>query len=90
MNEICKEAIETFGIEAQKRMLIEECGELLTAIAQEFRNRTNKEDIITELADVSIMVEQMAIAYGYDDFQTEQNIKLLRLKERINKHKLKQ
>ena len=83
MTDICQQAIDTFGIESQKRMLVEECGELLTAIAREYRHRANRQDIITELADVSILVEQIALAYGYADFKAERDFKLTRLKHRI-------
>lgn len=64
--------------------LVEECGELLDVIAKSYRNRAGKDDIITELADVSIMVEQMAFFYGLGEFRAEKERKLLRLKERLS------
>lgn len=78
-------AINAYGIDAQKWMLIEECGELLNAIAKLKRGRSSKEDIITELADVHIMVEQMAFFFGWTDFLYEKERKLNRLEERLNK-----
>lgn len=74
------------GIIKQQWMLIEECGELLNAIAKSKRDRAGKDEIITELADVSIIVEQMAFFYGEEDFNKEKERKLLRLKERLQKH----
>ena len=79
-------ALNTHGIIKQQWMLIEECGELLNAIAKSKRNRAGKDEIITELADVSIIVEQMAFFYGEEDFNKEKERKLLRLKERLQKH----
>ena len=76
----------TFGIEKQTFMLVEECAELLNAVAKMKRERAKKEDIITELADVSIMVEQLAFFYSWDDFKNERERKLTRLEYRINHH----
>lgn len=78
-------ALNRYGIIAQKWMLIEECGELLNAFAKLERGRATKEDIITELADVHIMVEQMAFFYGLEDFLTEKERKLVRLNERLKR-----
>lgn len=78
-------ALNRYGIIAQTWMLIEECGELLNAFAKLKRGRANKEDIITELADVHIMVEQMAFFYGLEDFLTEKERKLVRLNERLKR-----
>lgn len=79
------DALEKWGADAQITMLFEECGELLSAISKLRRGRVGKDDVITELADVSIMVEQMAVLLGYDDFVIEKDNKLERLKERLNK-----
>lgn len=77
--------INSYGIDAQKWMLVEECGELLNAIAKLKRGRSKKEAIITELADVHIMVEQMAFFFGWDEFKAEKERKLQRLQERLSK-----
>ena len=77
-------ALNEYGIKAQQMVLVEECGELLNATAKAYRNRAGRDDIITELADVSIMVEQMAFFYGLDEFRAEKERKLLRLKERLS------
>lgn len=84
--EIQQLALNIYGIHKQQWMLIEECGELLNAIAKSKRERAGKDEIITELADVSIIVEQMAFFYSEGDFKKEKKRKLLRLKERLQKH----
>lgn len=84
--ELFQNAIEKFGIDAQKKMCVEECAELINALAKESRGRSSKNDIITELADVSIMVDQMALYYGYQDFENERNKKIIKLNERVLKH----
>ena len=84
--ELFQNAVETFGIDAQDKMCIEECAELINALAKKSRGRASKEDILTELADVSIMVDQLALYYGHEDFMNERRKKIMRLNERLLKH----
>jgi NTP pyrophosphatase (non-canonical NTP hydrolase) len=76
-----KKAIDTWGIEAQRNMAFEELGELNTALARDRRGRVTKEEIITELADVTIMCEQLAFFLGYEDYEKEMDNKLERLRD---------
>lgn len=78
--------IETFGAPAQVWMLVEQCGEVLNALAKYRRGRGSKEDIISQLACVHIMVEQIACLFGWDDFEAEKVRKLQRLHKEIDKH----
>ena len=79
--ELYKEAINKWGEEAQVNMLNEECGELITAVAQFRRGRTSHHDVMTKLADAYIMIEQIATMMNYEDFEKELDRKLIRLKE---------
>jgi NTP pyrophosphatase (non-canonical NTP hydrolase) len=79
--ELYKEAINKWGEEAQVNMLNEECGELITAVAQFRRGRTSHHDVMTELADVFIMIEQIATMMNYEDFEKELDRKLIRLRD---------
>lgn len=54
------------------------------ALAKYDRGRADTKDVITELADVSIMVEQMAMLFGKEEFEAERERKLKRLQEKIN------
>ena len=83
--QLYNKALNQYGIKAQEWVLIEECGELLNALAKLKRCRSTKEDIITELADVHIMVEQMALFFGFEEFLAEKERKLARLNERLKK-----
>lgn len=94
MDEVCKtyrntevflKALETYGFEAQRMMVIEECSELMNVLAKHVRGRCQVDEIITELADVAIMVEQMALHFGYKEFLDERQRKIERLNERLNK-----
>lgn len=78
-------ALGTYGLNSQMTMLVEETGELLNAIGKWARGRVTSKEVITELADVSIMVEQMAIHFGYAEYIKERDRKIQRLKERLNK-----
>lgn len=80
---IYNKALNAYGIHAQQMMVVEECAELMNAIAKAWRGRLSAEDIITELADVAIMVEQMAFFYGEERFYKEKERKLERLKKRM-------
>ena len=88
--EIFRKALQEYGIMSQKMMVIEECAELTNAIAKMARGRVGVDDIITELADVSIMVDQMAIFFGEDKFNAERTRKVQRLNERLLKCTVKQ
>jgi len=74
-------AINLWGVEAQRNMAFEELGELNTILARDRRGRATKEEILTELADVTIMCEQMAVILGYDDYEKELDRKLVRLRD---------
>ena len=82
---IYEKALVKYGIENQLWMVTEECGELLNAIGKMRRKRVTREEVITELADVTIMCEQIAQYMGYDDYTKEVERKLERLKERLAK-----
>ena len=81
------DALDSWGIEAQVAMVMEETGEMLSALAKARRGRVTKDEIITELVDVSIMMEQMAVYFGLDEFREEKERKLSRLKERLKEWK---
>lgn len=82
--DLYRTALNRWGNEAQLNMFYEECGELLSAINKLKRGRVEKKDVITEIADVSIMIEQMAVLFGYNEFAEEKERKLTRLKEKLN------
>ena len=82
--------LSAFGVEAQVFMVMEETGELLSALAKANRGRVTSAEIITELADVSIMMEQMAVYFGLDEFRAEKERKLQRLKERLEARERKE
>lgn len=61
LDELCKRAINEFGIEVQIAIAIEELGELISELARIRRGTYDLDKIAHELADVDIMVSQLAI-----------------------------
>lgn len=69
---IAKLAIEKYGNAAQLRQLQEECAELIVAVSHYFRNRkTAREELIEEVADVTIMLMQLTPPLNYTDELTD-------------------
>ena len=85
-----RQAIETFGADHQKRLAIEEMAELTNALAKEGRGRVSDTDIITEIADVQIMIWQLSEMYNREKVGEEIDRKLKRLDSTILNEKLKQ
>lgn len=82
--DILNMAIEKYGPEAQTDMAIEEMSELIKALLKLRRypdSEQAKKDILEEMADVSIMLDQMKIIYGGYGF--ERYKKLERLHNRL-------
>ena len=82
-----KQAIETYGVRAQKLMAIEEMSELTKEICKDFRGKLNRENLIEEMADVLIMLDQMLILYKIsgEEVGLVRVKKVERLKERLEK-----
>lgn len=81
--QVFNKALSEYGITSQKMMTIEECAELINALAKLARGRVSQMDIITELADVSIMVDQMSLFFGEELFKQERERKVNRLEKRL-------
>lgn len=82
-NSIYQRALSQYGASSQITMVFEETGELIDALSKYIRGRNDKSAVITELADVSIMVEQMALLFGQNEFNAEKDRKLNRLSNRL-------
>lgn len=78
-------AVHHYGPEHQKRKAIEEMGELITALSREQDGRATPEQVITEIADVHLMVRQLMVIYGVYDCMKEYDRKQRRLLRRMNK-----
>ena len=85
--EIFNKAISTYGEKAQKLMAIEEMSELTKEICKDFRGLLDREHLIEEMADVTIMLDQMLLIYKIsgEEILSMCARKMKRLKERLEK-----
>lgn len=86
----CGEILAHYGAQAQRRQLVEECAELIQAVAKYERTgaETSYYNFIEELADVEIMVEQMKQSLTERERDTllrTENAKINRQLQRIAK-----
>lgn len=65
-DEILKRAIDTFGVEAQLNIVIEECSELIKEICKMKRGKYNRLRMAEEIADVEIMIRHLELMFGID------------------------
>jgi len=75
--------IEFFGIAHQRKKAIEEMAELIVALEHEDEGRATKQEVITEIADVYYLTEQLMHIYGIDECRAEVERKKDRTMDRI-------
>lgn len=80
---ICYIALEHYGVHHQIVKCMEECGELIQALARKLSGEHNEDNVAEELADVEIMLMQMRIAFGRHKVYRARAQKLARLKMRM-------
>lgn len=82
---LCGKAIANYGREHQMDKAVEELGELLTEVARYRQDVGRKNALVGEMADVTIMLEQLKIIAGISDEYLEDVIsyKLGRLAGRM-------
>lgn len=85
------DAIETYGEQKQMDMVVEECAELINAVMKFRRDRCEVKDITTEMADVVIMIAQLARILNLNAYELEDEIarKMDRLKKRLSEGRAK-
>ena len=78
-------ALSRYGAQAQITMAFEEMAELQDALCKHLRGRViMPEHIAEEIADVGIMLDQMAILFDLEDEVAQQRAyKIQRLRERM-------
>ena len=85
---VLKQAIETYGAEAQLNVAIEEFSELTKEICKHKRYMDNTKAIIEEMADCYIVLEQMKMIFGLGStvIPDVMDKKIKRLKSRLTDH----
>lgn len=92
MKELTKQSIyasawNRWGSNAQILLAIEEMGELIQVLSKHLNGRldhTHHQQLLDEIADVQIMVEQLAYQIDPDGVEDTVEVKLKRLQERLN------
>ncbi|TRO84152.1 antitoxin [Trichloromonas acetexigens] len=64
MERVYRAALEKWGVEAQYDQTIEECAELIAALKHLKRDKVDEEQIVSELADVTLMIGQLTWMFG--------------------------
>lgn len=83
-DELYRLALSTYGPKAQTLMVMEEMAELQKELCKHARGADNRAAIAEELADVEIMLEQMAILHDCESLVAGyKRHKLDRLEERL-------
>ena len=82
--ELYKELIAKYGI-LQLAVAVEELSELQKELCKSLRDKTNVDNIVEEIADVTIMLEQLKIYFKISDSDLNSVIdyKIKRTKERL-------
>ena len=89
MKEVFEKAIHTYGQTAQEDVAIEEMSEHIKAICKMRRAGVNEKPaatdaIVDEIADVSIMLEQLCMMYEcFDAVENRRQYKVRRLENRL-------
>lgn len=86
--EVYVAALNHYGPESQTRMVFEEMAELQKELCKNARCKNNRSEIAEEIADVRIMLDQMAILHDCEGLTAAIKIqKIERLEYQIHKEK---
>lgn len=86
---ILLKALETYGLDLQAMVAIEEMSELTKELCKRRRGAKNLDAIVEEIADVKIMLSQLTEVYGSEAVQMAFDTKLARLEARLERDTLK-
>ncbi len=77
--EIYAKTVSKWGEQAQYDQTIEECAELIVALQHLARGKVDKDAVLSELADVFLMVGQLTYMFGEDRLIAEVEKKVTKL-----------
>lgn len=81
---IYEAALEKWGEQSQTMMAVEEMSELTKEICKLYRGKHDMDALAEEIADVTIMLEQLRLIYGINDLvRAHMDAKVLRLQARV-------
>jgi hypothetical protein len=85
VEELCKDAVQCWGYNAQVMMVIEEAAELILAVCKFGRGKNTSDHITDELADNRVMAKQLMMMVGITEQEVaaRTNFKWNRLRTRL-------
>jgi len=82
--EICLAALQTWGSKIQKLIIFEEIAEFLKTYAKSVRTKNNYDELISEIADMEIVLQQLKILYDAEnDVENLVSSKLQKLENKL-------
>ncbi len=84
LEEIYQATLDKWGSEAQYDQMIEECAELIAALKHYKRGRIGENEVIEELADVTLMLGQLSWMLGTEKVDQAITAKLSKLDRLLN------
>ncbi len=84
MTKTYKKTVDKWGEEAQYDQMIEECAELIVALKHLKRGKIDRQEVINELADVTLMVGQLTWLLGEEEVNSAIEEKLQKLEKLLN------
>ncbi len=85
MTKTYKKTVDKWGEEAQYDQMIEECAELIVALKHLKRGKIDRQEVINELADVTLMVGQLTWMLGEEEVNSAIEEKLQKLEKLLDK-----
>ena len=85
-----QKAIELWGAEAQLDMLMEECGELISAVNKFKRRRLYQDDVASEIVDVELMCAQIKEMINPEIYESVRKYKVERFMNLIKQYEGKE
>lgn len=86
--EVYTSALETFGAYTQTMMVFEEMAELQKELCKDLRGEDRADQIAEEIADVSIMLDQMMLLHNCEAAVAEvKSLKVDRLRRTVDKRR---
>jgi hypothetical protein len=71
MEEMIKDLIRWWGVPLQYVLAMEQCSQLATEISHQLRWGKNRQNVVTRVADMLIMIDTIKILLNIDDAEIE-------------------
>ena len=79
-----EKSLKHFGIENRAEKLIEEMAELIVELKHFKDNKTTKERVIEEIADVAVLINTIAVFFGFNQIHGSMMVNQLKVFEIID------